>query len=163
MFKVKIKLALLAGILVCIFSCKVQQDAGYQYEMVCQGVGLQGSNLVKVYSYGRTAKKAIENVKKDAVHGILFKGIVGGNGCSRQPAIVSNQAHNENKAFFEEFFKGEYLRFVHLSSNGTVSAKDRLKVGNQYKVGVIVSVNKRDLRKYLEEQKVIKKLGSIFD
>ncbi len=146
-----------------LFGCKTQEKIDYGYEMVCQGVGIQGSNLVKVYSYGKTVDKAIEESKKNAVRGILFKGIVGGNGCSRQPAIVSYQEHQKHKTFFENFFKGEYLRFVHLTSNGSVSPKDRLKVGKYYKIGVIISVDKTNLRKYLEERKIIKKLGSIFD
>ncbi len=154
---------LLVPFLTLFTACKTQEKIDYGYEMICQGVGIQGSNLVKVYSYGKTAKKAIEESKKNAVRGILFKGIVGGNGCSRQPAIVSYQEREANKDFFEDFFKGEYLRFVHLTSDGSVSPKDRLKVGKYYKIGVIVSVNKTDLRKYLEERKVIKKLGSIFD
>ena len=106
---------------------------------------------------------ATKQAKHDGVHGILFKGIVGGNGCNSQPPIVSPAELDANKAFFDNFFKGDYERFVNLSSDGNISAKDRLKIGNKYKIGVTLSVNKNELRKYLESQGVIKKLGHIFN
>lgn len=140
-------------------SCASQQQV-FGYEMTCLGVGSEGSNLLKVYSYGKTYDKSVEQAKHDAVHGILFKGIVGSNGCANQPAMVKPQEQVANQAFFDEFFKkGEYLRFVNISNDGSVSGTDRLKVGNMYKIGVTVSVQKDALRKYLEQAGVIKPLG----
>ncbi|AFR35090.1 hypothetical protein [Riemerella anatipestifer] len=143
-------------------SCSTTQ-VSYNYEMVCQGVGSQGSNLVKVYSYASTMEEATRQVKRDAVHGILFKGILGGNRCSFQPPIVSPAELESHKEFFDNFFKGDYERFVNLSSDGNIPAKDRLRVGSKYKIGVTVSVNKNELRKYLENKGVIKKLGHLFE
>ncbi len=140
-------------------SCASQQQV-FGYEMTCLGVGSEGSNLLKVYSYGKTYDKSVEQAKHDAVHGILFKGIVGSNGCANQPAMVKPQEQVANQAFFDEFFKkGEYLRFVNISNDGSVSGADRLKVGSMYKIGVTVSVQKDALRKYLEQAGVIKPLG----
>lgn len=139
------------------FSCTTPT---YGYEMTCLGVGSEGSNLLKVYSYGKNYDKAVKQAKHDAVHGILFKGIVGSNGCANQPAMVKPQEQVANQAFFDEFFKkGEYLRFVNISNDGSVSGADRLKVGSMYKIGVTVSVQKDALRKYLEQAGVIKPLG----
>ena len=70
------------------FSCSTPT---YGYEMTCLGVGSEGSNLLKVYSYGKNYDKAVKQAKHDAVHGILFKGIVGSNGCANQPAMVKPQ------------------------------------------------------------------------
>ena len=140
-------------------SCASQQQV-FGYEMTCLGVGSEGSNLLKVYSYGKTYDKSVEQAKHDAVHGILFKGIVGSNGCANQPAMVKPQEQVANQAFLDEFFKkGEYLRFVNISNDGSVSGADRLKVGSMYKIGVTVSVQKDALRKYLEQAGVIKPLG----
>ena len=139
------------------FSCSTPT---YGYEMTCLGVGSVGSNLLKVYSYGKNYDKAVKQAKHDAVHGILFKGIVGSNGCANQPAMVKPQEQVANQAFFDEFFKkGEYLRFVNISNDGSIGATDRLKVGSMYKIGVTVSVQKDALRKYLEQAGVIKPLG----
>lgn len=139
------------------FSCSTPT---YGYEMTCLGVGSEGSNLLKVYSYGKNYDKAVKQAKHDAVHGILFKGIVGSNGCANQPAMVKPQEQVANQAFFDEFFKkGEYLRFVNISNDGSIGATDRLKVGSMYKIGVTVSVQKDALRKYLEQAGVIKPLS----
>lgn len=135
----------------------------YRYEIVPVGVGSQGTVLIKVYSYAKNEKSAVELAKENAVHGVLFKGVVGGNGASAQPPIVKPEEKEMHQDFFNDFFlNGDYLQFVSLSSDGTVSSDDRLKVGNLYKIGIIVSVNKAGLRKYLENEGIIKKFGSVF-
>ncbi len=149
----------LVALMLSFSSCATKNNFGY--EMKCLGVGSEGSNLVKIYSYGSNYDKAVRQAKHDAVHGILFKGIVGGNGCGHQPAIVKPQELSENQSFFDKFFKnGEYLRFVNISNDGSVDGADRLRVGNKYKIGVVVSVQKDALRKYLEQAGVIKPLGA---
>ena len=40
-------------------SCASQQQV-FGYEMTCLGVGSEGSYLLKVYSYGKTYDKAVE-------------------------------------------------------------------------------------------------------
>ena len=143
----------LTALMLSLGSCATKNNFGY--ELNCLGVGSEGSNLIKVYSYASNYNKALNQAKHDAVHGILFKGIVGGNGCSNQPAIVKPQELAANQAFFDKFFKsGEYLRFVNISNDGS------LRVGNQYKIGVVVSVQKDALRKYLEQAGVIKRLDA---
>ncbi len=156
-------LLILMGAVSVPVEAKKKKDE-FRYEIVPVGVGTQGTALIKVYSYAKKEKDAIELAKKNAVHGVLFKGVVGGAGVNKQPAIVSPSEYENNREFFEVFFEnGTYERYVSLSSDGSVSAKDRLKVGKEYKIGIIVSVNKEDLRKYLESEGIIKKFGgSIF-
>ena len=48
------------------------------------------------------------------------------------------------------------------SSDGNVAAEDRMKVGKEYKIGVIVSVFKDALRQDLESAGIIKGLSSGF-
>ena len=55
--------------------------------------------------------------------------------------------------------KKENIFVLNISNDGSVSGADRLKVGNMYKIGVTVSVQKDALRKYLEQAGVIKPLG----
>lgn len=161
--KKNIILSFLGSVLLFASSCASSNQVSYNYEIYCQGVGSQGSNLLKVYSYAGNMDKAALQAKHYAVHGVLFKGFAGGNGCNTQPPMVTPEEQNTHKAFFDNFFKGDYERFVYLSNDGSVSPKDRVKVGGQYKVGVIVSVNKNELRKYLESEGVIKKIGNIFN
>ena len=148
---------------------KADEDTmAWNYEIECSGVGLQGTYLVKVWSYSKQPKVAIEQAKKNAVHGIIFKGFVGnsGKGCPTQKPMSNNVSlQEENGSFFNSFFAegGRYKKFVTLSTDGALGAGDIMKVRKGlYKVGVIVSVQKDELRKDLEDAGVVKGLSSGF-
>ncbi len=133
----------------------------FRYELECAGNGAQGTYLVKVYSYSKKPNVAAEQCKKNAVHGIIFKGFTGMNGCVSQPALVKNPgAELEHRAFFEQFFKdgGEYMKYVSVSGK----PQELLKVGREYKVGLVVVVHKDALRKALEQAGVVRSLNSLF-
>ena len=137
----------------------------WKYEIQCAGVGNDGTYLVKVWSYSKKGNLAIEQAKKNAVHGIIFKGFTGGDGCASQKAMISNpNVEAEKKEFFDLFFEdgGKYMKYVSVSTDGHISAEDRKKVGKEYKVGIIVSVMKDALRKDLESAGVVKGLSSGF-
>lgn len=139
----------------------------WHYEIECVGTGMQGTYLIKVWSYSKKPDVAINQAKKNAIHGVIFKGFVGGaQGCTSQKSLVRNSnIEQEKKSFFKEFFSdgGKYMKFVSLTTDGSVAASDRLKISKkEYKIGVIVSVRKDDLRKDLESAGIIKTLSSGF-
>ena len=135
----------------------------WRYELECVGIGSQGSYLVKVWSYSKNAKVAIEQAKKNAVHGIVFKGFAGsGQICPSQKALAPEVGvEDKHKDYFEKFFKdgGDYMKYVSVSGDGIPQT---IKVGKEYKIGIIVSVMKDALRKDLEVAGVIKGLTSGF-
>lgn len=138
----------------------------WRYEIECAGIGTDGTYLIKVWSYSKKGNVAITQAKKNAIHGIIFKGFAGGaKGCNSQKALVSNpNLESEKEEFFKPFFEdgGKYMKFVSASSDGNVDASDRMKVGKEYKIGVVVSVMKDALRKDLEAAGIIKGLSSGF-
>lgn len=135
----------------------------YRYEVVPVSVGTQGTYLIKVFSYAKNKQKALELVKPNAVHAVLFSGFTGGNGISNQKPMVSAEVKSEHQKFFDDFFKNkDYERFVNLSADTMVKPGDMVKTGRLYKIGFVVSVNKDSLREYLESQGVLKSLGSMF-
>lgn len=151
----------------CLFvltvSCWAKDKDEFRYEVVSAGVGTEGTELIKVYSYAKTQKKAIEIGKKNAVHAILFKGVPGGAGNYSKPAIVKNHEKESYKDFFKDFFNsGQYNQFVSVSSDGIIDPEDMLRVGSDYKIGIIYSVNKDALRQYLVDNGIIKTIGSMF-
>ncbi len=135
----------------------------WRYEIECAGTGADGTYLIKVWSYSKKTKVAIEQVKKNAVHGIVFKGFAGaGQGCTSQRPLTNNPALEQERAdFFDDFFDdgGKFMKFVTASGDGNAEV---LKVGKEYKVGVVVSVLKDQLRKDLEAAGIIKGLSSGF-
>ncbi len=146
---------------------KAKRDMeAYRYEIECVGIGVQGTYLIKVWTYSKKPKVAIMQSKKNAVHGVIFKGFAGGGqGCTSQKALANNPAIEEEKAeFFDGFFddRGGFNRYVAVSNDGALDSGDVLKVGKEYKIGVVVSVMKDDLRKELEAAGIVRGLDSGF-
>lgn len=163
----KILLSLLVVVL-CLPSCRAlrQKQANtdtnqYRYEIECAGNAIQGTYLVKVWTYSRNASVAENQCRKNAVHGVIFKGYGGGQGCvSQRPMASSPGVETQYKEYFDSFFAtgGEFQKYASIMSGTT----ETVKVGKEYKVGVVVSVRKDDLRKALEAAGVIKSLNSGF-
>lgn len=128
-------------------------------------MGAQGTYQIKVWSYAKHPDTAKEWAKKNAVHAIVFKGYMGkGRNPSQSPLVpVGDEVKHED--FFKRFFAegGDYSRFVSLANQGAVGPGDMIKTGKkEWKIGVVVSVDKANLRKYLEENKIIQSLGGMF-
>lgn len=133
----------------------------FQYEIEGVNNGLQGSYLVKVWSYSARPKADIETCKKNAVHGVIFKGYAGTQNASPQrPLIADPGTELEHAEFFDLFFKdgGEYNKYVTI----TAGSQEIVKVGKQYKIGLVVSVSKDALRKALEKAGVARSLSAGF-
>ena len=145
---------------------KADKDTeNWRYEIEAVNVGSTGTDLIKVWSYSRNPDVAVEQAKKNAIHGIVFRGFAGSGRIQGKKALVTDQSlEKKHQTYFDEFFSdnGRYMKFVSLTGDGMVAAEDRLKVGKEYKIGVIVSVKVSDLRKELETSGIIKSLDSIF-
>lgn len=133
----------------------------WRYEV--QALGITAKNgkdvIFKVWSYGKKSNTAIMQASKNAVHAVIFKQI------GYNPALIASASLSaDQEEFFKLFFQdgGEYMRFVTLANNGAVAPADNIKLDKEYKVGVKVTVNRADLRKYLEEHGIIESMNSIF-
>jgi hypothetical protein len=133
-----------------------QNYRDFNYEVQFLRTGLQGTELFKVFAYGRNEKQCFDNAKMDAIKAILFKGVPGSG--LQKPMITELSEMDQHKDYFKAFFKdnGPYLNYVSISNDGSI------KVGNKLKIGVIVSVSKANLRSELESAGIIKKLNAGF-
>tara|TARA_R110001632_G_scaffold67580_1_gene158683 strand:+ start:10027 stop:10560 length:534 start_codon:yes stop_codon:yes gene_type:complete len=142
----------------------------WNYEIKCEGISNNGDFLLKVFSFADNRSLDMETAKKNAVHGVIFKGIISTDrSCVTQPALVKDiNKQQKEKAYFDKFFSpgGAYTKFVNLTTGGAIGANDRfiVKIGRKryHKIGVMLSVNKNLLRKELEEAGIINKLTSGF-
>jgi len=140
-----------------------QYTQQFRYDITCESEGVQGSYIVKVWSYCKKSKPAVatEQSRKNAVHGVIFKGVSGiGQKCqSQRPLAPDPTIEHQHSDFFKKFFSdgGDWQKYVSASMR-----TDRVKVGREYKIGVVVSVSKDQLRKDLEAAGVIKGLSSGF-
>jgi hypothetical protein len=140
-----------------------ERDPGtYNYEVQFIRTGLEGTELFKVFTYCKKEKDCFEYAKIDALKAILFKGIPG-SGLQR-PLVNEAGGEDKYRDYFKTFFSegGKYLNFVAISNDGSIEDDDRLKVGKQLKIGVVVSVQKANLRRELESAGIVKKLSEGF-
>lgn len=170
------KIALIALAVFTLASCSTakkvadKQTLTWQYEIEpTTGQAVQGSILVKVWSYSKDKNVAIGQAGKNAVHGVLFKGVSALNNeyarVPAQKAIVTDvNAESAFQNYFNDFFKdgGKYMKYVNFVNNGIPAPGDIIKVGKEYKIGVRVSVAKDALRKEMEAAGVVKALGAGF-
>lgn len=144
---------------------KAAFNSRYNYEINIAGVGMDGTKVYKVWGYGKKVDDAILNAKRSAVAAAIFKDIPGSPGVEGSPAICQESNAAEVHAdYFNAFFdfKGPWLNYVNLTNDAAPSGKNRLKVKDGYKVGIIVQVLYDNLRKDLEDAKIVKRMDSLF-
>ena len=93
----------------------------WRYELSCKGTGgSDNSYLIDVVSYLRDDKLSINQSKKNAVHGVIFKGVFGNSvGCQTKPALTKNaNLFDEKREYFDAFFAdgGTFSKFVILTT-----------------------------------------------
>ena len=140
---------------------KKEEAIQYRYELEATNHVAKSAKycIVKVWSYGTKEDDTRNLCMRNAIHGLLFKGYegVGANGTRRALCPEGYDAHKE---YFDKFFVGNYMQYVQLTNNGAVAPGDMIKISKkEYKVGMLVSVNIDELRKRLENDGIIKKLG----
>lgn len=149
---------LLLAIVMAIPACAKSGDP-IKYDITSAGSGTQGTYLVRVYVYSKSAKVTDQQIKYGAVHGVLFRGF---QGKPSAPALAGSSVVEEQKAdYFAAFFdedKGSYQNYASIVP-GTY---ERIKTGKGYKVGAIVQVNKEKLRQDLASAGIIRGLSNGF-
>ncbi len=138
------------------------QKSTLNYQIECVTLETDGYITLKIWDTKKGAKYNIEQARKDAIHAILFSGVSSSSGCVTQPPLLSKTEEKENfnsiqKTFFSK--NGKWAILTRSSATGT-TLPDNLG-GENWKV-YQVSVSKSELRKFLEEQKIIKSLNTGF-
>ena len=132
-----------------------------EYEIEGEGVGVQGTYLVKVTVIQKKSKLDIDVIKKCAVHGVLFKGFSSQTSRTRQkPLAGSMVVEQQHQDYFDVFFQkgGSYINFANMiGENLSV-----VKMGKQYRISAVVSVAKDALYQELVSAGVIKGLNNGF-
>lgn len=153
-------IALLTMAVMALSSCsktqKVSKTYAYaSYETTCLGSGHDGSETVRAWGSGNTKAEAIEQARKNAVYGVVFKGIKG------KDCTVSTIVHEVNAAeryadYFNPFFSvgGEYTRFCKVEM-GAPKPLIESKGTNRVSYGVVVTVDRAALKSQLAKDGIL--------
>ena len=138
----------------------VANNRNYQTE--CVSVDTDGYVTIKIWDTKKGTTYLAGQARKDAIHAILFSGISGVNGCATQPPFLNKSEDQKNfKSIEKRFFakKGKWPMFTRsAATETTLPASLGTKNWKVYQV----SISKKELRKYLEDQKIIKSLNNGF-
>lgn len=148
---------------------KKDETPTYDYELslVKETVAATiGFKVFKVWSFVTKKELATQEVcMRNAIHGILFKGLAADDGGTQgklDPLVPSGyESHQE---YFDNFFNsGQYKQFIQLTSRGAQQAGDFIQVSKKrWQVGLLVQVNINALRKRLEQDHIVESAKSIF-
>lgn len=132
--------------------------------LVCEGtVGIEGTWLAKIAVIMEKPGINVEaNLKKAALKGVMMSGIGASAGCSGQkPLVKDSDVFTNHSEFFETLYADPNLisRFVKIVSGSLRSEKIKKKY---YRVCGVVIIQKDDLRKYLEQNKIIEGFSDLF-
>jgi hypothetical protein len=152
-------LIVISCLVLTIFSCK-QRLTGYQSE--CNSLNTDGYIILNICESKSSKTFNTDKASKMALHAVLYSGVAGTKSCSTQPPMLNTEKEVSNfKNIEKKFFSkhGEWSRFTR-SSLYEENSSDNSKLSNPKKFQVYVSKN--ELRKYLEENKIISKLNKGF-
>ncbi len=149
-----------AAIACLIFLSFVAKPKNYQ--TVCVTTNTDGYIDIKIWDTKKGANYKQVDARKDAVHAILISGVAGVAGCITQPPLLNSQEEldkfrNIEKSFFGK--KGKWSIFARSSAMETTLPE---MIGSKNWKVYQVSVSKNELRKFLEEQQIIKPLNAGF-
>ena len=140
----------------------------WRYELQpAVGQAPQGCVIVRVWSYAKNANVATAQAGKNAVHGILFSGYAPSADSNRlpgrQPMIQTPNTEELFAPYFEQFFAdgGAYQRYVTPMGNGVPDQV--VKLGKEYKVGLVVNVMADELRQRLVSDGVMQGVGEMMN
>ena len=124
------------------------------YEIAGVAIAIEGNYLVEVSAMVDKKKDAtIEIAKQCAIHECLFKGFVVDR-IFQKPIMSLPSIEKEHQVFFEKLIREQYQNYT----NSTYPIQI-VKVGKRYRVKAIILVAKDALRKTMEKEGIISKLG----
>lgn len=110
-----------------------------------------GSKMLKVVAYGKSADAAIEQAMLDAVVALSFDGALGEGEMEGCPAVLMNgrNIYNENKSFFDGFFKkGDFLKYVKKVNSTYPSGINNVKTRKGRRIQILLIVDWKRLADY---------------
>ena len=114
----------------------------------------EGSKMLKVVAYGKSADAAIEQAMVDAVAALSFDGAKGQGEMEGCPAVLLNgrEVYQENKIYFDSFFKkGEFLKFVEKVNCTYPTGTNNVKTSKGRRIQILLIVDWKELAEHFKK------------
>lgn len=157
-----IKAGIAINLISALFILYSFSSTNISYQTECFSTDSDGYVIIKIWNTKKGKKYKSNQARKEAIHAILYSGISQGNGCNTQTPILNKSEEQDSFKNIESTFfsnKGEWSRFTRSSTiETTLPVNLGLKNWKVYQV----AISKNELRKFLEERKIIKSLSNGF-
>lgn len=154
-------------LIVCVMMAGIatgyaKDDAAYtNYEISGAGTATQGCYLVEVALNSKKKNIDDRELKRAAVHGVLFRGFSSKEHRQHQRPLAGSAANEAQHAdFYKEFFDEAGTAPSYASI--VPGSKSITKSGKYYVIKATVTVNKEELHKYLSQNGIITNLNKAF-
>ncbi len=151
---------LLPFFLILQFSFTNHSSSFYQTE--CLSIETDGYITIKIWDTQKGQNYKPMQARKDAINSILYSGLAGGNGCSTQPPILNSLLEKEAFKVIENSFFAKSGIWSLFTRSAVIETTLPFHLGKKNWKVYEVSIAKNELRKYLEERKIIKSLSDGF-
>lgn len=137
-------------------SCNAQKEL---YSIECISVENEGFVRLKLLNYVKPTKFKVEEASKDAIKALLYSGYSSTNCPTQKPLLKETTDIDNFKKIKKDFFSknGKWKTFIRNSLDVDNVKTEKITI-KEFEI----MVNKDLLRKYLEEQKIIKSLNTGF-
>lgn len=144
---------------ICLCAFGANPDGCGNYEMTTGETGVQGTYIVTVTLIGKEKKPTEGQMKRAAVHGVLFKGFA--NERMRQKPLAGSIANEAQHAdFYKDFFADGGLAEGY--ANVVPGSRKVMKTGKEFRVSETLQVSKDALLKDLQANGIIRGLNNGF-
>lgn len=139
-----------------LFSSNAQKEL---YSIECISVENEGYVKLKLMNYVKPTKFKIVDASKDAIKALLYSGYSSTNCPTQKPLLKGTTDIDNFKKIESDFFSknGKWKTFVRNSLDIDNVKTEKITI-KEFEI----MVNKDLLRKYLEQQKIIKSLNTGF-
>ena len=129
----------------------------YEAQAVNSSKNADGTILIKSWGTDTKVRKAKEQAKRNALRSLMFKGIPGS--AVKRPLINEPGAEEKHRDYFARFFSEGGMYNQYIVETKSVDARDYIKSGCMYRVGMNLKINYLALQRELENSNITKKFG----
>ncbi len=132
------------------------------YQTECVTLETAGYVTLKIWDPNKGASYKPEQARKDAIHAILYSGVTGGTSCGTQPPLLNQLEEQASFTAIEKSFFTKNGKWAVYSRSSETETTLPANIGKKKWKVYQVTISKDELRRYLEDQKIIKSLSNGF-